>query len=76
MRGKSNVIKRNVEKLWGVRYLPKNTVIWYGHVERMDPISLSNIMIHWEHEGRKKLNPSPKILERGDTPSHEGTSFF
>jgi hypothetical protein len=33
MRGKSNVIKRNVEKIWGVRYtldaryLPKNTVI-------------------------------------------------
>jgi hypothetical protein len=33
MRGKSNVIKRNVEKVWGVRYtlgaryLPKNTVL-------------------------------------------------
>jgi hypothetical protein len=33
MRGKSNVIKRNVEKVWGARYtlgaryLPKNTVI-------------------------------------------------
>jgi hypothetical protein len=26
MRGKSNVIKRNVEKVWGARYLPKNTV--------------------------------------------------
>jgi hypothetical protein len=34
MRGKSNVIKRNVEKVWGARYtlgvcyLPKNTVIY------------------------------------------------
>jgi hypothetical protein len=33
MRGKPNVIKRNVEKVWGAhyilgaRYLPKNTVI-------------------------------------------------
>jgi hypothetical protein len=33
MRGKSNVIKRNVEKVWGARYtlgarhLPKNTVL-------------------------------------------------
>jgi hypothetical protein len=26
MRGKSNVIKTNVEKVWGARYLPKNTV--------------------------------------------------
>jgi hypothetical protein len=34
MRGKSNVIKRNVEKVWGARYtlgaryLPKNTVLY------------------------------------------------
>jgi hypothetical protein len=27
MRGKLNVIKRNVEKVWGARYLPKNVVI-------------------------------------------------
>jgi hypothetical protein len=27
MRGKSIVIKRNVEKVWGARYLPKNMVI-------------------------------------------------
>jgi hypothetical protein len=26
IRGKSNLIKRNVEKVWGARYLPKNTV--------------------------------------------------
>jgi hypothetical protein len=30
MRGKSNVIKINVEKVWGARYLPKNTVIVYS----------------------------------------------
>jgi hypothetical protein len=34
VRGKSNVIKRNIEKVWGARctlgarYLPKNTVIY------------------------------------------------
>jgi hypothetical protein len=27
MTGKSNVIKRNVEKVWGARYLSKNTVL-------------------------------------------------
>jgi hypothetical protein len=27
MGGKSNVIKRNVENVWGARYLPKNTVV-------------------------------------------------
>jgi hypothetical protein len=33
MRGKSNIIKRNVEKVWGARYtlraryLPKNAVL-------------------------------------------------
>jgi hypothetical protein len=28
MRVKSYVIKRNVEKVWGARYLPKNSVQW------------------------------------------------
>jgi hypothetical protein len=37
MKGKSNVIKRNVEKVWGARYtlgvcyLPKNTVLAHKH---------------------------------------------
>jgi hypothetical protein len=30
MRGKSNVIKINVEKVWGARYLPKNTVLTFS----------------------------------------------
>jgi hypothetical protein len=29
-------------------------LIWYGHVERMDPTRLPKIMIHWKHDGRKK----------------------
>jgi hypothetical protein len=29
-------------------------LIWYDHVERMDPTRLPKIMIHWKPEGRKK----------------------
>jgi len=29
-------------------------LIWYGHVERMDPIRLPRIMIYWKPEGRKQ----------------------
>jgi len=29
-------------------------LIWYGHVERMDPTRLPKIMIHWKPEGKKK----------------------
>jgi hypothetical protein len=28
-------------------------LIWYGHVERMDPTRLSKIMIYWKSEGSK-----------------------
>ena len=30
------------------------TLIWYGHVKRMDPMRLPKIMINWTPEGRKK----------------------
>jgi len=29
-------------------------LIWYGHVERMDPTTLPKVMILWKPEGRKK----------------------
>jgi hypothetical protein len=29
-------------------------IIWYGHVERMDPTRLPKIMIHWKPDGRNK----------------------
>ena len=32
----------------------KKKLIWYGHVERMDPTRLPKIMIYWKPEGRKK----------------------
>ena len=34
--------------------ITRKQVIWYGHIERMDPTRLPNIMIHWKPKGRKK----------------------
>ena len=34
--------------------ITRKQLIWYGHVERMDPTRLPKIMIHWKPEGRKK----------------------
>jgi len=31
----------------------RKQLIWYGHVQRMDPTRLPKIMIHWKLEGRK-----------------------
>jgi hypothetical protein len=32
----------------------RKQLIWYGHVERMDPTRLPKIMIYWKPEGRKQ----------------------
>jgi hypothetical protein len=34
--------------------ITQKQLIWYGHVERMDPTQLPKIMINWKPEGRKK----------------------
>jgi hypothetical protein len=34
--------------------ITRKQLIWYGHVERMDPMQLPKIIIHWKPEGRKK----------------------
>ena len=34
--------------------ITRKQLIWYGHVERMDPTRLPKIMIKWKPEGRKK----------------------
>ena len=34
--------------------IARKQLIWYSHVERMDPTRLPKIVIHWKHEGRKK----------------------
>jgi hypothetical protein len=40
-------------------------LIWYGHVEGMDPTSQPKIMIHWEPEGRKKRGHPWRIWKAG-----------
>ena len=51
--------------------ITRKQLIWYGHVERMDPTRLPKIMIHWKPEGRKKTRQSPENLERWNIYSHE-----
>jgi len=34
--------------------ITRKELIWYGHVERMDPTRIPKIMIHWKPKGRKK----------------------
>jgi hypothetical protein len=34
--------------------ITRKQLIWYGHVERMDPTGLTKIMIHYKPEGRRK----------------------
>jgi hypothetical protein len=46
-------------------------LIWYGHIERMDPTRLPKIMIHWKPEGRQKRGRPPENLERWNIYSHE-----
>ena len=38
----------------------RKQLIWYGHVERMDPTRLPKIMIPWKPEGRKKNEAVPR----------------
>jgi len=34
--------------------ITRKQLIWYDHVERMDPTPVPKIMIHWKTEGRKQ----------------------
>jgi hypothetical protein len=40
--------------------ITRKQLIWYGHVERMDPMRLPTIMINWKPEGRKKNEGVPE----------------
>jgi hypothetical protein len=33
--------------------ITRKQLVWYGHVERVNPTRLSKIMIHWKPEDRK-----------------------
>jgi hypothetical protein len=51
--------------------ITRKQIIWYGHVERMDPTRIPKIMIHCEPEGRKKRGHPPRTWKEG-IYSHEG----
>jgi hypothetical protein len=51
--------------------ITRKQLIWYDHVERMDPTRLSKIMIHWKHEGWKKTRLYPENQERWKIYSHD-----
>jgi hypothetical protein len=51
--------------------ITQKQLIWYGHVERMDPTQLPKIMIHWKPEGKKKTRPFLENPERWNIYSHE-----
>ena len=38
--------------------ITRKQIIWYGHVERMDPTRIPKIIIHWKPEGSKKRGRS------------------
>ena len=43
----------------------RKQLIWYGHVERTDPMLLRKIMINWKPEGRKKRGRPRKTWKDG-----------
>jgi hypothetical protein len=45
--------------------ITRKQLIWYGHVERMDPTQLPKIMIHWKPEGRKKRGHPQRTCKDG-----------
>ena len=45
--------------------ITRKKLIWYGHVERMDPTRLPKIMINWKPEWKQKARPSRKTWKDG-----------
>ena len=45
--------------------ITRKQLIWYGHVDRMDPTQLPKIMINWKPEGRKKRGRSRRTWKDG-----------
>jgi len=51
--------------------ITRKQLIWYGHVERMDPARLPKIMIYWKPEGRKQRSRPQENLGRWNIYSYE-----
>ena len=45
--------------------ITRKHLIWYGHVERMDPTRLPKIMINWKPEGKKKRDRPRRTWKGG-----------
>ena len=45
--------------------ITRKQLIWYSHVERMDPTRLPKILIHWKPEGRKKRGRPQRTWKDG-----------
>jgi len=45
--------------------ITRKQLIWYGHIERMDPTKVPKIIINWKPEGRKKRGRSRRTWEDG-----------
>jgi hypothetical protein len=45
--------------------ITRKQLIWYGHVERMDPTRVPKIMFHWEPKGRKKRGRPRRTWKEG-----------
>jgi len=45
--------------------ITRKQLIWYGHVERMDPTRLPKIIINWKPEGRKKRDRPQRTWKDG-----------
>jgi len=45
--------------------ITRKQLTWYGHVERMDPMRLAKMIIHWKPEGRKKRGHPRKTWKDG-----------
>ena len=45
--------------------ITRKQVIWYEHIERMDPTRLPKITINWKPEGRKKRGRPPRTWKDG-----------
>jgi hypothetical protein len=59
IRGKMDVQDKVLDDI------TQKQLIWYGHVERMDPTRLPKIMIHWKLDGRKQRGRPRKTRKDG-----------
>jgi len=45
--------------------ITRKQLIWYGHVERMDPTRLTKFMVNWQPAGSKKPGRPRKTWKDG-----------